>query len=542
MSPEASPATAQTEPPAHPLIQALIASPGAWPHPVCEPIGLVETHISWVLLTGNYAYKIHKPVNLGFLDFTSLEKRLTDCQEELRLNRRLSSDLYCDLMAVVGSDSHPHLIEASALSPPVASPGSAQGAVRDYALRMHQFPQHALLPAVLQAGGVSPAAIDALANDLAHFHQHAAVADPGGPFGTPEAVRQPVLANFAALEPRLPTEHRSRLAVLRQWEAEQFHRLSPRMGQRLAQRRVRECHGDLHLGNMLMRGGRIRVFDCLEFSPSLRWIDVISDMAFLVMDLEERGQPQLANRLLNGWLEANGDYGGLDLWHWYVSYRALVRAKVAALSGPWRADGSGEAYLAVAERCLEPGQPALLLLHGLSGSGKSHLSERLAAELGAIRLRSDVERKRWFGQWGLCSEPGDPPPYQGDPYAPAVGEALFGEHLPQLAADLLGAGFVVIVDATFLKERHRRAMAAVACSAAAPLRILSCSAPLPLLQQRVAARRQSGQDPSDADLAVLERQLLDQEPLTPWERARTVELSDAACPLPDLVAQLRRLP
>ena len=536
MSPAATTPSAPGNPAGPELIEALRSAPGAWPHPVVEPIGLVETHISWVLLTGVFAYKLHKPVNLGFLDFTTLERRLEDCREELRLNRRLSSDLYCDLMAVVGSREKPRLIEADALG------GRPQPAVLEYAVRMRQFPQQALLPAVLAAGGLSTSAIDTLADDLARFHRQAAIADPAGPFGTPEAVRQPVLANVAVLEARLPAHQQERLTALRHWAKEQFGRLAERMGERLAQGRVRECHGDLHLGNMLLAGDRIRVFDCLEFSPSLRWIDVISDMAFLVMDLEERGAPELANRLLNRWLARSGDYDGLPLWRWYMSYRALVRAKVAALSGPWCDDGPGAAYLAVAEGCMRQGQPALLLLHGPSGSGKSHLSGRLAAALGAIWLRSDVERKRWFGLWDLDPDAGDPAGRQGDPYAPAVTAELFEEHLPARASALLAAGFVVIVDATFLRLRHRQVMAEAARRAGVPLRILSCLAPPAVLQARLTARQQEGGDPSDADLAVLQRQLQQQEPLTAWERARTVEVESADCPLPAMITRLASLP
>ncbi len=536
MSPAATTPPAPGNPAGLELIQALRSTPGAWPHPVVEPIGLVETHISWVLLTGVFAYKLHKPVNLGFLDFTTLEQRLADCREELRLNRRLSNDLYCDLMAVVGTREQPRLIAADDLNGPHAP------AVLEYAVRMRQFPQEALLPAVLAAGGLRASAIDTLADDLARFHRQAAIADPAGPYGTPEAVRQPVLANVAVLEARLPAHQQERLAALGHWAEAQFAQLAGRMGERLVQGRVRECHGDLHLGNMLLAGDRIRVFDCLEFSPSLRWIDVISDMAFLVMDLQERGAPELANQLLNRWLARTGDYDGLALWQWYVSYRALVRAKVAALSGPWRDDGPGAAYLAVAEGCMRPGQPALLLLHGLSGSGKSHLSGRLAAALGAIWLRSDVERKRWFGLWDLDPDPSDPPLRQGDPYAAAVTAELFEEHLPGRAAALLAAGFVVIVDATFLCRRHRQVMAETAQRCGVPLRILSSSAPPAVLKARLKARRQHGRDPSDADLAVLDRQLQQQEPLTPWERERTLAVRSTDIPLPELIARLAALP
>ncbi|MFM8660733.1 MAG: AAA family ATPase [Cyanobium sp.] len=323
------------------------------------------------------------------------------------------------------------------------------------------------------------------------------------------------------LEPELLTPD------LRAWSRQEAERLRPLFSDRLAAGRVREGHGDLHLGNMLLLDGRIQVFDCLEFSPSLRWIDVISDMAFLVMDLEERGAPVLANRLLNAWLGETGDYDGLRLWHWYSSYRAMVRAKVAVFSG----DIPGAlAYLNRAHQASQPGCPRLLLCHGLSGSGKSHLSRQLAGPLGAILLRSDVERKRRFAQ-----QPGMPPAAATDPasdtapnnsnlYAASVSDALFLEQLPQLAEGLLGVGFSVIVDATFLRAAYRAAMEAVAERCAVPLVILDLQVPRPLLERRISGRQRAGGDPSDADLAVLARQLLCQEPLTAAEQGRSIAI------------------
>jgi len=265
-------------------LMAALQRPEPWPHPVQEPIGLIETHISWVLLTGPYAYKLHKPVNLGFLDFTTLEQRLHDCREELRLNRRLSDDLYLGLVAVVEGPAGARILEASA--EPGTAPLARDATVLEVGLRMRQFPQEALLPAALARGAIDSSQVEALAADLARFHQQAAVAAADGAYGTPAAVLQPVRDNITALEPRLPVAAQSQLEQVRLWSERCFAEIRPLLEQRLAAGRVRECHGDLHLGNMLLENGRIRVFDCLEFSPALRWIDVISDMAFLVMDLE----------------------------------------------------------------------------------------------------------------------------------------------------------------------------------------------------------------------------------------------------------------
>ena len=500
--------------------------PEPWPHPVHEPIGLVETHISWVLLTGSFAYKLPKPVDLGFLDFTGLEQRLHDCREELRLNRRLSSDLYLELMVVLGPVHRPRVRPAPAWAVAGSEPAAAFSTGSDrqplaWAVRMRQFRQEDLLPTALARGAVNAEQIDALALSLARFHANAAEAPAQGSFGTPAAAGAPVRANFAVLAPRLPAAQAARLEQLRRWSENEWSVLAPQMRQRLAAGRVRECHGDLHLGNMLLEGGRIVVFDCLAFSPTLRWIDVISDMAFLVMDLEERHQPHLANRLLNRWLEHSGDYDGLTLWRWYVSYRALVRAKVAALADDRADPGTVEAYLAVAERQMAAAPPRLLICHGLSGSGKSRLAIRLAGELGAIRIRSDVERKRWFGLWGCPAQASR----EGDPYAADVSEELYGHHLPALASRLLAAGFSVIVDATFLLRDQRRSMAAVASGRGVPLHLLDLRTPLPLLRERIRLRARAGADPSDADAAVLARQLQQWQPLDDAERIRAIPIA-----------------
>jgi aminoglycoside phosphotransferase family enzyme len=494
-----------------PLIAGLLA-PSAYPHPVGEPIRCLQTHISWVLLTGSFAYKIRKPVNLGFLDFTSLEQRRLDCLEELRLNRRLCADLYDELVSITGTEQQPRIAAASACVP-----------VLEYAVRMRQFPQRDLLPAALARGAVGPHRIEAFAERLARFHGSAAIAPAAGSFGTPRAVREPVLANFASLESRLEPVLQPQLQQLRSWEEHAFTALAPQFAARLAGGRVRECHGDLHLGNLVLHRGRIEAFDCLEFNPALRWIDVISDLAFLVMDLQQRGYPDLATLLLNRWLELSGDYAGLRLWRWYSVYRALVRAKVAALGDQ---PDAVRAYVVRALAITSAPPRLLLLCHGLSGSGKSHHSGGLLAPLAAIRLRSDVERKRLFGLWGDATEP----PRRGDLYAPAVTEELFAERLPAAAAAVLAAGFNAIVDATFLRQQDRERMAAVAAAAGVPLLILDFQVPLAVLRQRIRQRQRQGEDPSDAYLAVLERQRCSLEPLTAQERPRALVVGAAAAP------------
>lgn len=502
---------------------AALLRPEAYDHPT-GAITVLETHISWVLLTGAWAYKIRKPVNLGFVNFSTAELRRHFGEEELRLNRRLAPELYRDLVTIHG--------------PAERASFHGDGPPLDTAVRMRQFPQEALLATCLPQLAAEPARlaglVERLAADLAAFHAAAARAPAGSPWGGAGPVAEPALANVEVLERCLGPE---RIAPLRRWTEAEAQRLAPWFHQRRAAGRIRECHGDLHLGNMALLADRITVFDCLEFSPALRWIDPISDLAFLAMDLSQRGQPGLARRLLNRWLDASGDWEGLRAWRWYSTYRALVRAKVAALRleqlGAAAADPAAhpdpglraeleaglEGYLAAALGFSGAGQeapaPALVITQGVSGSGKSHLARRLCEQFGWLQLRSDVERLRLW---------------QADRYAPERSAALYRRHLPACADAALAGGWSVLVDATFLRRRQRRRLAALARLRGARFAVLECRVGQAEALRRLEARRCAGGDPSEADAAVLLAQWPRNETPGPDERDRviTVEGGDAA--------------
>lgn len=500
-----------------PLIAALLRPEAHQPAPP-EPIELLETHISWILLAGPLAYKIKKPVDLGFVDFSTQARRAWFCTEELRLNRRLAPDLYLAVVPIHG--------------PPERARFHGGGPVIETALMMRRFPQEALLPEALARGSVPPVAFEELAERLAAFHARAAVASPGDPWGEPPSVRDPALANLAVLE-RCGVDP-AVLAPLRHWSEAQAQRLTPLFRRRKAEGRVREGHGDLHLGNMALLDGRIEVFDCLEFSPQLRWIDAISDLAFAAMDLQHGGRAIEAHRLLSRWLERSGDYGGLRLWCWYRVYRALVRAKVTALrlSQPdlaaeevGRRRGELSSYLRWAQAVIRPRRPALVITHGISGSGKSHWASRLAQEPSWVHLRSDGERKRRFGLWGEAGAGAEVP----DPsvlYAPEVSRWLYLERLGGCAAAVLAAGMDVVVDATFLRRSDRDVFWQLARLSGADFAILECVCGPEQARERVEQRRRLGLDPSDADAAVIDGQLEKLEPLTEEERRR----SHLCCP------------
>ena len=497
--------------------QRLIAAlhdPSRYDHPVAR-LELIETHISWVLLTGPFAYKIKKGVDFGFLDYSTLEKRHRQCEEELRLNRRTAPQIYLEVLPIGGTAAAPLL--------------HAQPAI-EYAVKMRQFPQQALLSQLLARDELGAPQASALAEAIAAFHASVDIAPPDSPFGSPESLYHPVAENFSQLRERLSDPAlRHRLDALEQHSHAFYTQHREAFVQRKAAGCIRDCHGDLHLNNILLLDGVPTPFDCIEFNPNLRLIDTISELAFLLMDLEEHGRRDLANLLLNRYLELSGDYGGVPLLRFYLGYRAMVRAKVAAL----RLDQAGldesartavlhdlEEYLTLAEGYARPTRPRLLLTHGLSGSGKSTLTQTLLDIPGVVRIRSDVERKRLFGLGAQA--PSHSPP--GKKIYSADASRRTYQRLRALAAAALQGGYSVIVDATFLQREQRDEFRRLGQQLKAPCTLLHFEADPQALQQRIAARSAEGKDPSEADNTVLQAQLANYRPLAADETADTITI------------------
>jgi hypothetical protein len=469
------------------LIEAL-RDPACYPFPAGS-VEVVETHISWVLLAGDYAYKIKKPVRLAFLDFSTLAARRRFCEEELRLNRRTAPDLYLEVVPITCRDDGTPVV-------------GGDGETVEYALRMRRFPADALAERMARAGMLGPAQIDAIGAAIAAFHAGAPRAGAADGYGTAEQVVSPALGNFDQIaEIAGAAGEAAALARLRAWTAGEGARLAASFAARLAAGFVRECHGDLHLGNIAFLDGRAVPFDCIEFDPALRWIDVASEVAFLVMDLRAHGLPDAGWRLLNDWLQATGDYACAGVLRFYLVYRAMVRAKIACLRG---ATDDFRSYVALAGALAAERRPALILMHGLSGSGKTTLSQALLEALGALRLRSDVERKRLHGIDDPLARTGAL--IEGGIYSAAAGERTYGR-LAELARACLAEGWPVIVDAAALRRAERERFRVLAREAGAPFALVACNASREMLLRRVAERAARGSDASDADAAVLQRQL-----------------------------------
>ena len=470
-------------------------------------VELIETHISFVLITAEHAYKFKKALATDFLDYSTLALRLHCCTEELRLNRRLAPELYLGVVAVTGSPAAPELDGA--------------GPMIDCAVQMRAFSRDGLWDRLATAGELKPAHIDELAALLCRFHAAAAVAPGNGRLGAPAQVRVPMQDNLLSLTQLLP-EARAILEELRAWEAQVWDALEPVFAERLRSGRVRECHGDLHLGNVTLIDGRSTVFDGIEFNDDFRWIDVISELAFMAMDLHGHGLHALAHRLVNGYLQGSGDYAGARVLGYYTVHRGLVRAKVAALraaqsanAGKPKAAAAARHYLQLALRCSRPGHPALLITHGFSGSGKTTLTQSLLEAAGAIRIRADIERKRLAGLDALASSRSAP----GLGLYSAEMTAATQARLLQAALPVMQGGWPALLDATFLRRQHRDDARHLAVAAGVPFFILDFEAEPAVLQQRVRQRQARGDDASEADESVLQLQLQTAEPLQADETA-----------------------
>ncbi len=495
----------------NPLIAGLLSN-RAYPHETAT-IELIETHISWVLLTGEFVYKIKKPVNFGFLDFSTLEKRRFYCQEELRLNQRLSRDIYLEVVPIGGNPSEPQV--------------NGTGPAIEYAVRMRQFEAGSLLSERAENTLLDSGDIDGIAAVVSAFHQSALVAEASSEYGEPQTIRHWCEENFDHIAPLLRDMRTEMPQVdrLRSWVANEWQLKAGLMRQRKQHGFVRECHGDLHLGNIALIAGKITPFDCIEFNPMLRWIDVMSEIAFVLMDLAYRGFESFSWRLLNAYLQQTGDYPGLGILRYYLVYRALVRAKVSLLSEQQLNDNTERQrkheeyarHIALALRYTVTDRPLLLLTHGFSGSGKSFHAGKLAQEIGAVHLRSDIERKRLFG-FAALDNTGSAA--QDGIYTAKAGEQTY-QHLADMANIALQSGFHVIVDATFLKRAQRDLFLHLAQSLSLPVRILDFTASVITLQQRIAQRQN---DASEATAEILQQQLASADDFGPDELEHTISI------------------
>ncbi|MBI1735133.1 MAG: AAA family ATPase [Candidatus Rokubacteria bacterium] len=464
-----------------------LLSPRAYSHAV-DRVELIETHISWVLLAGDRVYKVKKPVDLGFLDFTTLTRRRRFCREEVRLNRRLTSDVYLGVVGITGR-------------PPRVRVGG-RGRAIEVAVAMRRLPANRMLDRLVRAGAAEPALLEAIGHVVARFHAGAATGGEIDELAGLPTIHRNWAENFeqtadfgeALLRPAWRRQLRSYVDAFLDAGAARF-------AVRVASGHARDCHGDLQAAHVCCVDP-LQIFDCIEFNHRFRYADTASEIAFLAMDLDRLGRPDLAMRFVNAYLEASHDYDAVPLLDFYRAYRAFVRGKVLGFQAAARPDAAREARddFALAVRYTEPRVGArLLVTSGVVGSGKSTVARALAARIGAIVVRTDAVRKHLAGvpltaRTGAGLDQGL--------YAPEMGERTYAEAF-RIARELLGAGWSVVIDGAFATAARRDAARRLARQAAAPFTVLWCDAPDPVLAERLRRREGDPTEVSDAGAALL---------------------------------------
>jgi aminoglycoside phosphotransferase family enzyme/predicted kinase len=477
---------------------------------------ICETHISSVIVAHGHAWKIKKPLDLGFLDFSTLEKRHHFCDEEIRLNSRLAADVYQKVVAITGSVDAPQL--------------EGEGDAIEYAVQMREFPSESLLANDLHL--LNEERMNDLARQIVEFQKKITKAEPGSIPGSPESVLGPMTDNFDLL--RTLVDHPQdlqRLDVLEKWTLERYRQLHELLHQRQQDGYVGEGHGDLHLGNIVVEGERLIIFDGIEFSVEICWIDHVSEIAFLMMDLDRVGRTDLSQYFLNQWLIYSGDFEGLQLVRFYQLYRAMVRVKVAAIrlgqqlsdAGKSQVTAAYREYLALAERYIIPDAPMLIVASGPSGSGKSVAARRLVATMPAIQISSDIERKRLAGLSPLARTNSS---HGKGIYTPQMSTKTY-QRLAELCEIVIRAGFIAVADATFLKQPFRQPFMELAQKLGVEYRILDIQIPVEELRRRVQERLQRGDDPAEADVNVLNRQLASRDGFSAEEQPHVVVVTDS---------------
>lgn len=502
-----------------PLIQQMM-QPGFYPHPVTEPVQLVQTHVSYVLLTGDYAYKVKKPVNFGFLDFSTLEKRKHFCEEELRLNQRGAAALYLEVLPIVQVGDRFQL--------------DGTGEAVEYGVKMRQFPAGTLFSDLFEQGKITPELLERLAQVLAQFHARGATNDYIRSFGQVSQIRQAIDENYDQTERYIGgPQTRQQFDETRAYTDRLFATQASLFNQRIENNWIRECHGDVHLRNIALWNDEILLFDCIEFNEPFRFVDVMFDIAYIIMDLDARDRRDLSNRFLNAYLEQTGDWEGLQVLPLYLSRQSYVRAKVTSfllddpsIPDPVKQECTETAarYYRLAWEYTRPRQGRLILMAGLSGSGKSTIARELAQQIGAIHIRSDAVRKHLAGI---------PLETRGssDLYTPEMSQKTY-DRLLKLGITLASQGYPVILDAKYDRQVLRQAVITQAQTHQIPLQIIHCHAPLTVLQERLHQRQG---DISDATVDLLPEQRM--EPFTEQETPYLTTLDTTQ----DLTTELKKV-
>ncbi len=515
--------------------------PAAYPNSPLE-VTLRQTHVSWLFFAGDRVYKVKKPVDLGFLDFSSLERRRHFCEEEVRLNRRLAPWIYRGVVSI-------RRISDGSLRVKDEGEEGGEGEIVEWAVAMIRMPEERMLTKLLERGEIDNEMMNDLAARLLGFHREGATGRGVDEFASPDAVEGLVVQNLQELRPLLRSRDGGGLFPLELHaflDAETRAFLSARRSifeRRVEEGRIREGHGDLHAGNICFTREGIAIYDCIEFSRSLRCQDVACDLAFLAMDLDQRGFPSFGEYLVRRYAEVAGDPGLHEVLGFYKVYRALVRAKVDlltalddALSSDDRRALWREAAQYVNQAAAYNLQPALVLMCGLPGVGKTWAARALVRPMRAALLRSDVRRKVLAGlavQTRVEADPGT------GLYTSENKDRTYRSLLGHAVA-LLERGQSVVVDASFAQRSWRRPYFDAATRLGHPVYLVHLRASEEVVRDRLAERLRDRHEASDADLSIYEAERERFQPPRELPPEKVFEIATDRCDPEALVSLFMR--
>jgi len=492
--------------------------------PHVTSVQLLQTHISYVALTGTYAYKVKKPVNFGFLDFSTLDKRKYFCEEELRLNKRLCSDMYLDVLPITQKENTLEL--------------NGDGTIVEYVLKMKEFPQEYIMTNMLQQGKISEETIDHLCTILVDFYTLQEPSEEIKKYGELQAVKQNIDENFNQTKPMIGyTISKETFWYIKETTTKFFERNKEVFGQRMKQGRIYDCHGDLHSGNIIVAGQNIHIFDCIEFNDRFRFCDVASDIGFLSMDLDYLNYPYLSSYLIQKYVEKSRDTSIYSVLNFYKSYRAFVRGKVHGfqLNDPHIDPKKKNNLVATAQKYfdlsryyaglflldLQENKPLVFLVVGLSGTGKSTVARKIAVDYHATQINTDVVRKEIAGIDKFEQRHDQ---FNTGLYDPKKIDDTY-EKVMTRAAIFLKKNENVVLDATFQKKKYRDMARHVAAKYHAALVELQCVCPDDVVKKRLEDRLKK-KSVSDGRWEIYLQQKTTFEPFSSEDNCLTMDTSD----------------
>jgi len=462
------------------LVKALL-KPEAYPEKPGK-IELVQTQMSFVFLTKEFVYKVKKAVDLGYLDYTTLDKRNFYCQKELELNRRLCPEAYLGVVPITQDRGAIRI--------------GGRGEAIEYAVRMRRLPQKAMMDVLLANDGVSVEMITGVAQKLAAFHQKAETNAEISAFGEIKAVTRNTDENFDQTEKYIGrTISKDNYQRIKNYTNSFVGENAPLFNKRIKEGRIRDCHGDLHAAHICFADD-ICIYDCIEFNDRFRYCDVASEMAFLAMDLDHYGRADLSRSLVNAYVDESGDKELLELLGFYKGYRAYVRGKVESfkLDDPYISKGEKEKTLEVAAsyfdlaRAYTRLKPVLFITVGLVGTGKSTLAKALAGRLGLAVISSDITRKQLTGV-PLTEHRFEG--FDGGIYSAELSRRTY-DKLFSGAGDILSDGGSVVLDASFIRAEERLKAKRLAQEAGADFFIIECTLDEKNIKRRLEGRLKEG--------------------------------------------------